>query len=196
MAKKAVSLEIRNRITGMQFIKGRDLQDNVGNFRVHPQHQRDVLRGVLKEIGIVGALLVYQSARQGGLTVIDGHLRKGDFPEQEWPCLMTDLDDAEADYILLMYDELSRQAEREKAQVAALMDRVQSGETAVQALIAKMHEEMFPVVQLPDPDIPAEPILKSEMLIEIRCSKETFARIEPICVGWEAEYADCTINVS
>ena len=90
----------------MQFLQGKDLQDHSFNFRAHPLHQREALSGVLKEVGIAGALLVYQSKRQGGLTVIDGHLRKGDFPEQEWPCLMTDLNDAEADYMLLMHDEL------------------------------------------------------------------------------------------
>ena len=138
MARKAAPIVLRTRITGMQFLKGTDLQDHTGNFRTHPQHQREALGGVLREVGIAGALLVYQSERQGGLTVIDGHLRKGDYPGQEWPCLMTDLDDAEADYMLLMHDELGRQAEREKAAVQALMERVQSGEAGVQALIAKM----------------------------------------------------------
>ena len=142
MAKKAAPIVLRTRITGMQFLKGKDLQDHSGNFRTHPQHQRDALSGVLREVGIAGALLVYQSARQGGLTVIDGHLRKGDYPDQEWPCLMTDLDDADADYMLLLHDELGRQAEREKVAVQALMERVQSGEAGVQALISKMGDEL------------------------------------------------------
>ena len=142
MARKAAPIVLRTRITGMQFLKGTDLQDHTGNFRTHPQHQRDALAGVLKEVGIAGALLVYQSERQGGLTVIDGHLRKGDYAEQEWPCLMTDLDDAEADYMLLMHDELGRQAEREKAAVQALMERVQSGEAGVQALVSRMADDL------------------------------------------------------
>ena len=138
MPKKVAPVALRTRITGMQFLQGTDLQDHTGNFRTHPQHQRDALAGVLREIGIAGALLVYDSERQGGLTVIDGHLRKGDYPDQEWPCLMTDLDDDEADYLLLLHDELGRQAEREKVAVQALMERVNSGEAGVQALISRM----------------------------------------------------------
>ena len=106
---------------------------------------------------------MYQSERQGGLTVIDGHLRKGDYADQEWPCLMTDLDDAEADYMLLMHDELGRQAEREKAAVQALMARVHSGEAGVQALVGRMADELGILLQgvnghgtrddIPEPEI-------------------------------------------
>ena len=65
----------------MQFLKGTDLQDNTGNFRPPPTTStRCPPAGVLREVGIAGALLVYESERQGGLTVIDGHLRKGDYP--------------------------------------------------------------------------------------------------------------------
>ena len=37
--------------------------------------------------------------------------------------------------MLLMHDELGRQAEREKKAVQALMERVNSGEAGVQALV-------------------------------------------------------------
>ena len=146
MAKKAAPVSLRTRITGMQFLKGKDLQDHAGNFRTHPQHQREALSGILRDVGIAGALLVYQSERQDGITVIDGHLRKGDFPEQEWPCLMTDLDDAEADYMLLMHDELGRQAERDKEAVQALLAHVNSGEAGVQALMAKLGYDLGIIV--------------------------------------------------
>ena len=49
MPKKAAPLQLRTRITGMQFLQGKDLQDHTGNFRTHPQHQRDALAGVLRE---------------------------------------------------------------------------------------------------------------------------------------------------
>ena len=60
---------------------------------------------------------------------------------------MTDLDDAEADYMLLMHDELGRQAEREKAAVQALMARVKSGEAGVQVLVGRMADEFGILLQ-------------------------------------------------
>ena len=175
--KKAAPIVLRTRITGMQFLKGKDLQDHFGNFRTHPQHQREALGGVLRDIGIAGALLVYQSERQGGLTVIDGHLRKGDYPAQEWPCLMTDLDDAEADYMLLMHDELGRQAEREKVAMQALMERVKSGEAGVQALMGLMADELGILLDqvhghgtlddIPEPEIDRAEELREKWGVEV-----------------------------
>ena len=45
MAKKAAPIVLRTRITGMQFLKGTELQDHSGNFRTHPQHQREAWQG-------------------------------------------------------------------------------------------------------------------------------------------------------
>lgn len=132
---------LRTRITGLEYVRGADLKDHAGNWRTHPQHQRDALGGVLREVGIAGALLAYHSERQGGLTIIDGHLRKGDYPEQTWPVLLTDLTDAEADYLLLTYDYLTYQAEAERQSLATLMESVQSGEAAVQYLVNKLAVE-------------------------------------------------------
>jgi hypothetical protein len=97
-------MEFRDRITEYRKIKGKDLLDNDGNWRIHPALQQDAVRGIMEEVGIVGALLVYTSERQGGITVIDGHLRKNIDPEFDWPCLVTDLDDAEADFVLSVLD--------------------------------------------------------------------------------------------
>jgi hypothetical protein len=70
---------IRDRIQDFRRVAARDLLDNDGNPRLHPQAQRDALRGVLEQVGIAGALVAYDSERNGGkLTLIDGHLRKQD----------------------------------------------------------------------------------------------------------------------
>lgn len=155
MAKNAQPLQLRTRITGMQFIKGRALQDHTGNWRRHPQHQRDALAGILREIGVAGALLVYDSEKHGGLTVIDGHLRKGDFPEQEWPCLMTDLTDDEADYMLLVHDPLSAMALKEESQLAALLQHVTSQEQAVQQWLKLAERHSLPAAPFYVPALPS-----------------------------------------
>jgi hypothetical protein len=126
--------QLRTRITGLEYLPAHALQDHAGNWRVHPQFQEDVLRGTLQEIGIAGALLVYHSVRQGGITTIDGHLRKALDPAQVWPCLMTDLDDAEADYVLASLDPLSAMAEADREKLGVLLHEVQTHNAAVQQM--------------------------------------------------------------
>ena len=77
MPQKIEPPKFRNRVVGLKRLQARALQAHDGNWRVHPQHQQDAMTGVLKEIGIAGALLVYRSpAQHGKYVVIDGHLRK------------------------------------------------------------------------------------------------------------------------
>lgn len=123
--------EIRNRIIGHVFIRGRDLQDNEGNFRVHPQAQVDAMAAILQSVGIVDELLVYDSVRYGGRTIIDGHLRKDLHPGFEWPCSLTDLNDAEADAILATFDYLTGKADVDHARHAALLKQIQERDAAL-----------------------------------------------------------------
>src|SRR5215472_18133311 len=105
-AEMPVSNAIRDRIQDFRRVPARELLDNDGNPRRHPQAQRDALRGVLEQVGIAGALVAYQSERQGGkLTLIDGHLRKQDY-DLDWPVLVLDVTDAEADLLLATHDPL------------------------------------------------------------------------------------------
>lgn len=137
-SSSSASPQLRTRITGLEYLPARALQDHAGNWRVHPQFQTDVLKGTLQEIGIAGALLVYHSARQGGITTIDGHLRKALDPAQVWPCLMTDLDDAEADYVLASLDPLSAMAEADREKLGALLDDVSTHNAAVQQMLTNL----------------------------------------------------------
>ena len=131
-------MEIRNRIKALEYIHTRDLVAHPGNWREHPKAQADALLGVLKEVGIAGALLAYRSERQGGaLVVIDGHLRKDAAP-QKWPVLILDVDDSEADYLLATHDPLAAMATADAGALDALLSSVQSGEAAVQAMLADL----------------------------------------------------------
>jgi len=148
-------------------IPARELQAHDGNWRHHPQFQQDAMRGVLNEIGIAGALLVYHSpAHDGALVTIDGHLRKALSDDQAWPCLVLDVDDDEAAYILATHDPITALAQADAQALEALLASVQSGEAGVQAMLAQLAEEQGLVPPEPavapegfpsyDEDIPTE----------------------------------------
>lgn len=133
-----IMTDYRNRILSLEYIPSGDLTAHPGNWRDHPKAQADALKGVLQEVGIAGALLAYRSARQGGaLVVIDGHLRKDAAP-QKWPVLILDVDDAEADYLLATHDPLAAMATADAGALDALLSSVNSGEAAVQAMLADL----------------------------------------------------------
>jgi hypothetical protein len=138
MPRTTTPPRLRDRILDLRRIPARDLQDHQMNWRTHPQAQQDAMRSVLDELGIAAALLVYDSPRQGGLCIIDGHLRKSLDPAQEWPCLLLDLDDDEAAYLLATHDPLGAMAEASRTALARLLEDVHSGQAAVQQLLSDL----------------------------------------------------------
>src|SRR5262245_52090618 len=114
-------MKIRDRIRDFRRVSACELLDNDGNPRRHPQAQRDALRGVLEQIGIAAAMIAYHSERNGGkLTLIDGHLRKQDF-DVDWPTLILDVSDEEADLLLATHDPLAALAEYDQPKLQALL---------------------------------------------------------------------------
>jgi DNA modification methylase len=158
-------LQIRDRVKELKRVRASGLADNSKNWRLHPQHQRDALRGLLNEIGFAGAELTYHSERNGGrLTLIDGHLRKTEAGDSEIPCLITDLNDDEADLLLLTYDPIAAMAEADKGALDGLLGQVHSETAAVQALLASLAagelvslHDPGEVAGLTDPDDVPEP---------------------------------------
>jgi DNA modification methylase len=158
-------LPIRDRVKELRRVRASDLADNSKNWRVHPEHQRDALRGLLSEIGFAGAELCYHSERNGGLlTLIDGHLRKSEAGDAEIPCLVTDLNDDEADLLLLAFDPIAAMAEADKGALDGLLSQVHSESTAVQDLLKSLAagelvslHDTGGIAGLTDPDDVPEP---------------------------------------
>lgn len=133
-------LNIRDRVVELRRVGRGDVLPNPNNFRTHPEGQREALRGILKEVGIAGAGLAYHSERNGGrLTFIDGHLRDEEIAEQ-FPVLVTDLNDAEADLLLATYDPLAAMAGADKTRLDALLRDVSTGDAAVQEMLSTLAE--------------------------------------------------------
>lgn len=132
----------RDRIKEVRKIRARELLDNEGNWRTHPALQRESLTGVLREVGKADVLLAYYSARQGNqLTLFDGHLRKDIDPDEEWTVAITDLNDEEADKMLLVLDPLAAMAGADKAKVEELLERVRTDDLGVREMLRRMQVE-------------------------------------------------------
>lgn len=131
--------QFRDRIVEVVKLKSKDLLDNDGNWRTHPEVQRDSLVGVLHEVGKADVLKAYRSERAGGkLVLYDGHLRKNIDPEEEWLVAITDLNDAEADKMLLLGDPIAAMAEMDAKKVLALTETVMTDDLAVREMLRRM----------------------------------------------------------
>jgi hypothetical protein len=127
-----------NRIIELKHLPCEELQDNTGNWRRHPQAQRDALRGVLEEIGVAGALTAYYSERHGGrLTLIDGHLRR-EVMGGEVPVLILNLNDHEADKLLTVFDPLGAMAEADNEKLKALLESVVTESEGLENLLEEL----------------------------------------------------------
>jgi hypothetical protein len=117
-------------------VPARDLLTNPKNWRRHPKEQVAALRGLLDEIGYADALLA-RELPNGGLELIDGHLRKETTPDQILPVLILDVTEAEADKILLTLDPLAAMAESDSERIESLLETVQTSTEAVQDLLRR-----------------------------------------------------------
>jgi len=127
----------RNRIIGEGEEAPDQLLANPANWRIHPKQQQDALAGVLNEVGWVQRVIVNQ--RTGHL--VDGHLRVALALRQDAPTvpvLYVDLDEAEERLILASLDPLAAMAAPDKEKLRDLLDGVQTGEAAVQAMLAEL----------------------------------------------------------
>jgi hypothetical protein len=127
-------MQIRDRIKELRRVKADTLRPNPRNWRTHPPEQQDALRGVLAEIGYANALLARELA-DGTLMLIDGHLRAETTPDMTVPVLVLDIDEAEADKILLTHDPLAGMATVSEQHLEALLTDVQTESTAVRAML-------------------------------------------------------------
>jgi len=132
----AGALGIRDRITALRRVPAKDLLPNPKNWRRHPTAQVNALRDLLAEIGYADALLA-RELPDGRLMLIDGHLRAETTPQATVPVLVLDVDEAEADKLLLTLDPLAAMAESDAARITALLETVHTDSDAVQSLLRR-----------------------------------------------------------
>jgi len=132
-------MQIRDRVRELRRVRAGDLTPNPKNWRTHPKAQADALRGILAEVGYADALLA-RELPDGSLILVDGHLRAETTPDQEVPVLVLDIDEAEADKLLLSLDPLAALAETNAVALDALLREVDTGSEGLQQMYADMAE--------------------------------------------------------
>jgi hypothetical protein len=132
-------MKIRDRIKEFRRVKASEILPNPKNWRTHPKAQKDALKGLLAEIGFAGAVLARETDQ--GLMLIDGHLRAETAIDAEIPVLILDVDEDEADKILLTFDPISAMANADAVALDNLLREVQTSNEAVADMLTELAKE-------------------------------------------------------
>lgn len=128
-----------NRIIGYGTKAADQFEANPLNYRTHPQKQRDAVQASLRELGWIG--VVVENRTTGRL--IDGHERvwqalKNNEPV---PYIEVELSEDEEKLALAIFDPITYMAETDSEMLDALLREVNTGEEALQALLAELAED-------------------------------------------------------
>lgn len=141
----------RNRIVGYSEEEPDQLLANPSNWRIHPAAQQNALSGVLKEIGLVQNVVANRTTGH----LVDGHLRvmlamrEG---QSAIPVTWVELSEDEELLILASIDPLAAMATADAGALDALLSSVQSGEAAVQQMLAELAAAsgVIPPIEAPE----------------------------------------------
>lgn len=114
-------------------------EPNPSNWRTHPQRQRDAVQASLRELGWIG--VVVENKTTGRL--IDGHERVWQALKnnEQVPYIEVELSEEEEKLALAVFDPITYMAETDSAVLDALLREVNTGESALQELLAELAEE-------------------------------------------------------
>lgn len=130
-------MKIQDRIIELRRVKSSELRPNPRNWRTHPEHQADAMRGILSEIGYAAAL-VARELPDGSLMLIDGHLRAEIMPDQIVPVLVLDVNEEESDKLLLSIDPLAAMAQTNAEAMNQLAASVETNNEALKRMFEGM----------------------------------------------------------
>lgn len=154
-------MKIRDRIVELRRVSPKELRPNPKNWRTHPKSQRDVLKGLLAEVGIADAVLAYDPGDGGGLMIIDGHLRAEELASmEEVPVLILDVNEQEADKLLATLDPVGALAGKDDEKLIELLKGVETDSEAVLSMLNELagREIIEPFEGLTDPDEAPAPV--------------------------------------
>ena len=130
----------KNRIIGSGEEQLDQIMFNPRNWRIHPMHQQNALKGVLEEIGWVQQVII--NKRTGNL--IDGHLRcqlAAREGNETIPVVYVDLSEEEEALVLSTLDPIAGMAVTDKEKLDDLFRQFNSDNENVQKLISEIAEK-------------------------------------------------------
>jgi hypothetical protein len=142
------TLDIADRVIAQRKVKASALKPAPWNWRTHPEEQRAVMRGLLKEIGFAGAVLA-RELEDKSLELIDGHLRIEELGDREIAVTITDLTEDEAKALNLVHDPVGRLAGTDAAKLEELLQSVQFDDEALQKLTQDMTDLLGVIPETP-----------------------------------------------
>jgi hypothetical protein len=164
-------MQIRDRIKELRRVPASQLRPNAKNWRTHPPAQREVLQGVLAEVGYAGALIA-RELEDGSLELIDGHLRAETTPDACVPVLVLDVTAAEADKLLALMDPLAGLAETDRERWTSLVGQIETENAAVQELLDRLStESAAPALPMPD-NAHGQDTIRELFQIIVECQSE------------------------
>ena len=138
-----VQIKIKDRIKELRRVPANSLLSHPDNWRVHPENQSNALQGLIDQVGIADAVLVYENDDKE-LMLIDGHLRKDLLGEEMIPVLVTDLDEEEAKLILATHDPITELATQNDETLKRLLDNIEDSDNVnLQRLLEDLKESTY-----------------------------------------------------
>jgi hypothetical protein len=123
-----------NKIVGYGDEPPEQIKSNPLNWRLHPQHQREIMNDILDEVGWVSQVIIN---KQSGL-LLDGHLRVEEAlrnDEQSIPVTYVDLSEDEERQVLATLDPLSALIETDDQKLNDLLQLVNTNSEHIAMLL-------------------------------------------------------------
>lgn len=162
----------RMRIREHRKVRASELLAHPLNPRIHPDFQKEALTDILQEVGFARSLLVFETS-EGKLQLIDGHLRQSLAENQEVMVEILDVNEAEANALLLSIDPLASLALYDSPTLQALKNVVETSSDALKQLWATLGESQEKTkVELEKVRKDIEQEIPEQFLILIECDNE------------------------
>lgn len=186
-------MELRDRIKELRRVPANSLRPHPGNWRTHPARQADALRGVLAEVGIANAVLARECS-DGGLMLIDGHLRAETLGTETIPVLVLDVSEEEAAKLLLTLDPLAAMAESDQDAIRELLEQVETENVAVREMIDGLIAEEEGV-KATDNDAERKEIEKLDKALQLEPGREYVVIVCESEEDWEEMRRDLKLGL-
>lgn len=171
MAKPLTADEVRNRIVEVRKMRFGDIAPHKRNPKIHPDSQRDAFRGAVREIGFTSVPVAYVNG-DGVLTWADGHLRGSEVADYIGDVAILDITDAEAELLLVTADPIAALAEQDAEKLEELLRDVNTGDAALQQMLADMAEGVGIVPPDGEAGLAGPDTIPSQWAIMVECDSE------------------------